>query len=404
MSDKPKIYSYKTIERVVTRLRDDLNNTDFVLLYAYNGTGKTRLSMAFKDKGKKKSRRPATVNDHVMQPLVIEEIQGDTLYFNAYTEDLFYWDNDLNADTERVLRINSASKFFAGLRDLALEEKIFAYLERYANFDFRIDYEEWTVTFSRGDATNIKVSRGEENIFIWCIYLAICELAIDGDETGPYHWVKYLYIDDPISSLDDNNAIAVASDLAQLLKRGKDKLKIVISSHHGLFFNVMCNELKKLSHKKYFFHSEKTLGKYTLRATDDTPFLHHVAMLSELQQAVTLDTAIAPKLYTHHFNMLRSILERTATFFGYDDFSACIHGVEDEVLYGRALNLLSHGKYSAYEPRIMGDDTKDLFKNILSAFLAKYEFALPELLAEKPQPPAAQPEIPVELPESVDHA
>ncbi|CAI1784837.1 AAA family ATPase [Serratia marcescens] len=397
MSEKIKIYSYGTITRVVTRLRDDLNSTDFVLIYAYNGTGKTRLSMAFKDKGKNRRRRRATVNNSV-------EAKGDTLYFNAYTEDLFHWDNDLNGDTARVLRINSESKFFNGFRELALEPKIFAYLERYANFDFDIDYIQWTITFSRGDATNIKVSRGEENIFIWCIYLAICELAIDGDETGPYNWVKYLYIDDPISSLDDNNAIAVASDLAQLIKRGKDKLKIVISSHHGLFFNVMCNELKKLSHKKYFFHSEKTSGKYTLRATDDTPFLHHVAMLSELQQAAILDTPAAPKLYTYHFNMLRSILERTATFFGYDDFSACIHGVKDEVLYGRALNLLSHGKHSAYEPRAMGDDTKDLFKNILSAFLAKYEFALPELLTEKPQKPATQPEIPVELIDPVDQA
>ncbi|EAA8408435.1 AAA family ATPase [Salmonella enterica] len=399
MSDKPKIYSYKTMDRIVTRLRDDLKNTDFVLIYAYNGTGKTRLSMAFKDKGKKKTHRPFTVNDHVGQPLTIEEVQADTLYFNAYTEDLFYWDNDLDGDTERVLRINSESKFFAGLRELALEDKIFGYLERYASFNFRIDYEQWTVTFYRDDTTHIKVSRGEENIFIWCIYLAICELAIDGDEAGPYSWVKYLYIDDPISSLDDNNAIAVASDLANLLRRGRGKLKTVISSHHGLFFNVMCNELKKTKPKTYFFYCEKSAGTYSLRGTDDTPFFHHVAMLSELQQAVASN-----KIYTHHFNMLRSILEKTSTFFGYSDFSDCIHGVEDEVLYSRALNLLSHGKHSTYEPREMVDDNRTLFKNILSAFLAKYQFALPELLAEKPLPPTAQPEIPVELIEPVDQA
>ncbi|HCB9329487.1 TPA: AAA family ATPase [Klebsiella variicola] len=387
------------MDRIVTRLRDDLKNTDFVLIYAYNGTGKTRLSMAFKDKGKKKTHRPFTVNDHVGQPLTIEEVQADTLYFNAYTEDLFYWDNDLDGDTERVLRINSESKFFAGLRELALEDKIFGYLERYASFNFRIDYEQWTVTFYRDDTTHIKVSRGEENIFIWCIYLAICELAIDGDEAGPYSWVKYLYIDDPISSLDDNNAIAVASDLANLLRRGRGKLKTVISSYHGLFFNVMCNELKKTKPKTYFFYCEKSAGTYSLRGTDDTPFFHHVAMLSELQQAVASN-----KIYTHHFNMLRSILEKTSTFFGYSDFSDCIHGVEDEVLYSRALNLLSHGKHSTYEPREMVDDNRTLFKNILSAFLAKYQFALPELLAEKPLPPTAQPEIPVELIEPVDQA
>lgn len=357
MSNKPRIYTYRSIRNLVTRLRDDLNNQDFILLYAYNGTGKTRLSMEFKEAGKRK-----------------RGIVRDTLYFNAYTEDLFHWDNDLSNDTERILQINSDSNFFNGFKELALEEKIFSYLERYAEFDFRIDYENWTISFSKGDSNHIKVSRGEENIFIWCIFLAICELTLDGAEA--YDWVKYFYIDDPISSLDDNNAIAVASDLAQLLKRGNGRVKTVISSHHSLFFNVMCNELKKHKTKTYFLHRGNGSGTYTLRAADDTPFFHHVAMLAELQKA-----SESGKLYTHHFNMLRSILEKTATFFGFNDFSACIHGVDDEVLFARALNLLSHGKYSAYEPKEMGKDNKQLFQDILSAFLNRYKFDLPEMIA-----------------------
>ena len=36
---------------------------------------------------------------------------------------------------------------------------------------------------------------------------------LDGAEA--YKWVKYIYIDDPISSLDEHNAIAVANHLAQ---------------------------------------------------------------------------------------------------------------------------------------------------------------------------------------------
>ena len=147
MSGKPKIQQYKTLRKLAERLRDDLSSQDFVLLFAYNGTGKTRLSIEFKNKGKKGDQR-------------------DTLYFNAFTEDLFSLDNDLEHDTARKLRINSSSKFFDGFRELALEEKIFAFLERYAEFNFFIDYEQWTVTFSKGPETNIKVSRGEENIFI----------------------------------------------------------------------------------------------------------------------------------------------------------------------------------------------------------------------------------------------
>ena len=39
MSDTPnKIWEYPTLQKLVTRLRDDLNNKDAVLLFAYNGT------------------------------------------------------------------------------------------------------------------------------------------------------------------------------------------------------------------------------------------------------------------------------------------------------------------------------------------------------------------------------
>lgn len=361
-----KIIKFQSLNRLAQRFRDDLNSKDFVLFFAYNGTGKTRLSMEFKEQGKRKSPR-------------------DTLYFNAYTEDLFHWDNDLDNDAQRVLTINSESRFFDGFKELTLEPKIFTYLERYANFDFKIDYENWTISFSRGDNDHIKVSRGEENIFIWCIFLAICELAIDG--SSAYDWVKYIYIDDPISSLDDNNAIAVASDLSKLLKKGiardrkdEDKIKTVLSSHHSLFFNVICNEFKKTPHKQYFLHRSDGAGVYSLRATEDTPYFHHVSLLSELQHASESD-----QIYTHHFNALRSILEKTATFFGFQDFSACLHGLDDEALYSRALNLLSHGKYSVYNPVEMGDDNKNLFKDILSAFLERYQFDLPEILTDPNQ-------------------
>jgi hypothetical protein len=394
MSDKPKIHRFANMKKLVNRLRDDLTsgNQDFVLLYAYNGTGKTRLSMEFKEAGKRKNGK-----------------KPDTLYFNAFTEDLFSWDNDLENDSERRFHLNSDSKFLKGLKELALEERIGDYLSRYADFFFDIDYEKWTISFRKGDATHIKVSRGEENIFIWCLFMAICERMIDGAEA--YQWVKYLYIDDPISSLDDNNTISVASDMAKLLRKAKgrvrkeivpgsespgvaaaertfaDPVRAIISSHHGLFFNVVCNELEKEAHKKYFLHRPELGSAYTLRTTDDVPFFHHVAMLAEIQKA-----SESGKLFTYHFNMLRSILEKTATFFGHDDFSACIEGVEDEVLFSRALNLLSHGKYAIYQPVEMVDDTKQLFRKILDAFLDKYQFALPDIL-EKPSsaPPATNP-------------
>ena len=368
-----KKYTYKTLNGLVTRFRNELDDANFILLFAHNGVGKTRASMEFKDKGKR-------INNGI----------GDTLYFNAFTEDLFVWDNDLDGDTERHITLNSRSNFFSGFQDLAMEEKIFSYLERYATFDFRFDYENWKVVFSKNTRNpkyhpnndepkyitkhNVKISRGEENIFKWCFYLTLCELAIEDDEhTGPYNWVKFFYIDDPISSLDDNNAIAVATDLISLMKKSEGNIKTVISTHHSLFYNVLWNELRGEKTKRYFLYKNKQEG-LTLQKTDDTPYFHHVALLSELKSASDKN-----KVYSYHFNALRSILEKTASFFGKKDFRFCLKGIEDETLHNRALNLLNHGKYSIYQPVELADDNKELFKKILNDFLDKYEFEILQL-------------------------
>lgn len=167
-----------------------------------------------------------------------------------------------------------------------------------------------------------------------------------------------------------------------------DPIRVVISSHHALFFNVVYNELKTAKCKRYFLHRPSRGTDYMLRSTDDTPFFHHVAMLSELQKAAQPEGV----LYTHHFNMLRSILEKTATFFGKKDFSDCLVGVVDADMYARALNLLSHGKYSLYEPVEMLEDNKQLFRDILAAFLDKHDFDLPAL-PNQVSPAAAVPSV-----------
>lgn len=378
MDNTPKIQKYETHKKLVERLRDDFQSSDFVLLYAFNGTGKTRLSMEFKEKGKNR-----------------EQDTRDTLYFNAFTEDLFSWDNDIINDEVRVLEFNAKSNFFSGFKQQAIEERIASHLSRYSDFSFDIDYDNSVIKFKRNVIKkvweegkqvekseveyNIKISRGEENIFIWCIFLAICELSIDNADA--YKWVKYFYIDDPISSLDENNAIAVASDLAQILKKGSGRIKTVITSHHSLFFNVMCNELKLNKHVRYFLHKFNN-DSFTLQKTNDTPFFHHVASLSELKELAETE-----KLNTHHFNLLRSVLEKTSSFMGYNDFGDCIKGIEDKALFERALNLLSHGNYSVFDPTPMLDDNKDLFKRVLKAFLDKYEFQLPKILVEENKQP-----------------
>lgn len=359
--------TFADLNDLATHLREKLEEKRYILLFAYNGTGKTRLSMAFKDQGKNGENR-------------------DTLYFNAFTEDLFSWDNDLENDERRVLRLNRDSRFFGGLQELEMENRIGPLLARYSDFDFFIEYDEWEINFFRdrdeaGDPVPIKISRGEENIFVWCFFLAVAQLAIDGQEA--YDWVKYIYIDDPISSLDDNNAIAFAAHLAQRLKKSNGDIKAIISSHHALFFNVIWHELNGRGRNNplqpYFLNGSKGDGSYTLRYTNNTPFFHHVALLTQLHEAVETD-----QLYTYHFNILRSILEKTASFHGFPNFSACLKQDSDDeegILHARLINVLSHGNYSLYEPREMLEENKQYFKKILNDFMENYRFN-PELFPE----------------------
>jgi len=51
MSKQSNTWIFKSLNKIALRLRDDFNsgNKEFILLYAHNGTGKTRLSTEFKN-------------------------------------------------------------------------------------------------------------------------------------------------------------------------------------------------------------------------------------------------------------------------------------------------------------------------------------------------------------------
>lgn len=390
--------SFSELPALAAHLRKDLETQNFILLCGYNGAGKTRLSGAFKDLGKQ-------VNDDG------ETTQRDTLYFNAFTEDLFSWHNDLDSDSERYLMLHPTSTFFAGLDELEMDNRIRPLLSRYTDFDFKLNKvplkngdgeeigEQFIVRFFRsvrtaaGSSTtdNIKISRGEENLFVWCFFLAIVELAMVDDGTGPYRWVKYIYVDDPISSLDEHNAIAVASHVMQILRGSGSKLKTVISTHHTLFFNVLSNELKSERRDKkasqYFLSSGDQHGSYLLRSQkSDTPSYHHVANLIQLSEAEQNG-----RLYTHHFNMLRAILEKTAMFHGYGHFSMCLKqgdDTDDAPLHQRLLDVLSHGNHSVFEPEEMPEELKRYFGKILRKFLKDHPFN--RALFSRDAPPASR--------------
>ena len=347
---------FSHLEEVAGHFRDSIQKKT-ILLYAHNGIGKTRLSTAFKDLGKNGSG-------------------ADTLYFNAFTEDLFRWENDLEGDCERFLKLNAESKFFQGLETMEMDNRIRPNLAPFADFDFVIDTEKWEVRFfrevfdgqTRTVFENIKISRGEESIFIWSFYLAIVQLALDGNDA--YDWVKFIYIDDPISSLDENNVVTLASTLGRMIKETESTHRFVISTHHGLFFNVLCNELGKAP--KFCLSRDQDSQNYLLNGTGEDAVHGHIAELLDLKKAASEGT-----LASYHFNRLRSVMERAATFHGYTNFAVCMENSfsdHEDLVYKRLIDIFSHGNHSFFEPRQLTPDNRRHFEQILDDCLSFYPF------------------------------
>lgn len=380
--------------------------TNCALVFAYNGTGKTRLSYDFA---------------HYERD---EETPQHTLYYNAYTEDLFTWDNDLENNTEHHLLINQNSSLIQGLAGYNFSDKLRKYLQVFVDIDFDFHYDKNNeeipdyVVFSKkikhrvklngvwnemeDEVENIKISRGEERLFVWCFFRCILDQVIGGNDA--YKNIEYIYIDDPMSSLDDNNVIAFAQQLYGMIRQqlkqevdaqraGKEKfrrIKFVVSSHHALFFHTMLHGLigdKKLG--RYYLSRNKQNDRLVLKnMSDSVPFYYNVAMLSEIKKAIE-----SGKLYTFHFTVLRSVMEKIKEFFGHRDFSIILEGIkyrgetydqtafsQEELIefYSRVVNVLTH-QGSMFTPALMNDDNKELATAIFNHLIEKYQFVLPNL-------------------------
>jgi hypothetical protein len=154
-----------------------------------------------------------------------------------------------------------------------------------------------------------------------------------------------------------------------MLKDPPGQLRVVVSSHHVMFFNVLCNEMSKS--RKYFLTRERTGRGFTVQETDSTPFLYHLSSLVELHQAER-----SGAVYTHHFNMMRRVMEQTASFFGYRKWEECIMPDPNQMAaYKRVIDLMSHGDYSLYEPREMMPENKEHFGKVLRQFISNHPFS-----------------------------
>jgi wobble nucleotide-excising tRNase len=372
----------KTLTEIAQQLKDA--NKKVQLIYAFNGIGKTRLSRAFKQLIAPKSE----AEDGTGQEEPSELARDKILYYNAFTEDLFYWDNDLALDSDPKMKIQPNSFTDWVLKDQGQDGNIVAAFQRYSSLKlmplFSEDFRHVTFSLLTGDSThsgNLKISKGEESVFIWSVFFALLDQVIEvlnveeaaDRETNDFDKLEYVFIDDPVSSLDENHLIELAVDLAQLIKSNKSEVKFIITTHNPLFFNVLHNEFGGNKDKNKYRMTRFDDGTYDLiLQPNDAPFSYHLYLKSEIEQAIR-----SGQLCKYHFNFLRNILEKTSTFLGYTRWGDLLPKTTDgktNPYETRIINISSHSKHSGEEVADLTEDDKRVLSYLVNELNSVYRF------------------------------
>jgi hypothetical protein len=333
------------------------------LIYAFNAIGKTRLSVAYKDATKGKDGKHAGV------------------YYNAFSEDIFVWDND-TANSEATIRLlvteTRLNRFHGVIKESDVSKKLEPYKPKY-DFFFNqyADPEkgiEYITFYIKGDEGKpIKISRGEERIFVWCFFLALFE-AEGWADTQDQHF----FIDDPVSSLDDHNIFITAATILDLIDTHFAKRKLIITTHHIGLFSILFDWLKKGEKAGTYSKITKPLilslndDQLSLKSHEKEVFLYHLHLLQMLKEARESE------IQAFHFALLRQVLENIASFLGVGRVGYVLEqlGFKPEERVLEIVNFLSHKNVYRYESAVLVSDNRILFEEIFDALMEKYKFVL----------------------------
>ena len=374
----------KSLDEIAKQLRDSGKKVN--LIYALNGSGKTLLSKAFKN-------LIAPKENHGNEE---ELTRRKVLYFNAFTEDLFYWDNDLLNDTEPKLKIQPNSFIRWLIKDQGDEGKVIGKFHHYCDEKlmpkFDIENNQITFSFARGDDTpeeNIKLSKGEESNFIWSIFHTLIEQVVaelnisepSERTTNEFDELKYIFIDDPVSSLDENHLIQLAVDLSELAKDSPDTIKFIITTHNPLFYNVLYNELGAKS--GYILRKDENKNENERFDLDEKKggsnksFSYHLFLRNLLEEVESKD------IKKYHFMLLRNLYEKTANFLGYSGWSNLLPNDDArQSYYTRIINFTSHSTLSNEIIAEPTDAEKNIVKYLLEHLINNYGFYIEKNIKE----------------------
>lgn len=349
----------------ITEIAEEIKESKqpIVLIYAFNSTGKTKLSVAYKN---------LTKND---------DGTHSGVYYNAYSEDLFRWYNDEENQNENMrLEIlkSSLNPYFSSIIEnpKLLDEKLAYYLPKYTyEFDKNDDPEIGidAIRFSREEESNIKISRGEERIFIWCFFLALFDADTWTDEQD-----SHFFIDDPVSSLDEHNIFLTADSIIRIIDEkitAKSEKRFILTTHHIGLFSILAERLRNSTHKNNLKRTILSIhnNELTLKNYNKDVFLYHLYLLQVLNESISEN-----KILAYHFIMLRQLLEIISSFLGTGGIKKTLKeiGFKDNLeMVSNQVNSLSH---KDARPQIIDLNPKDeeLLIDIYTKIQDKYKFII----------------------------
>jgi wobble nucleotide-excising tRNase len=332
--------------KTLVEIAEELSSSEkkVQLIYAFNGVGKTRLSRVFKE---------------MVAPRQVDIDQEETvvkfIYYNAFTEDLFYWDNDLDGDVNRKLNIRPNGFTYWVLEDEGQANNIITLFQRYTSERltprFNETYDEISFSIEGGNeerTENIKISRGEESCLIWCVFYSLLKEIVEvlstseaeNRSTHQFDNLEYVFIDDPVSSLDENHLIELAVNVAELIKASPKDLKFIVTTHNPLFYNVIYNELNSKVGYMLDKNEDGTFELKEKKGDSNKSFSYHLFLKQTIEEAIEADN-----IQKYHFTLLRNLYEKTANFLDYPRWSDLLPD-DKQTYYNRIIQFTSHSTLS----------------------------------------------------------
>lgn len=325
------------------------SNKKASLIYAYNTTWKTRLSRGLTE----------CINWY--------EENKKAISYNDILEDIFYWEDD-------ILKYRTHHWIIQFIKDNWLENDISRNFQKLLNTWPKLDAEfNWgnseiyfnIVWWDDQSQNNIKISKWEHSIFIWILFYTVLEAiknTLSEKQKGDYSFddLRYIIIDDPVSSIDDTKIIDLAVKLAELIGYFNNfSINFIITTHHTLFFNVLYNNIKnnRNNTQRYILKRDKyNYDFFTIKK----PFCYHLYIKKILEDAIK-----HKNIERYHFNLLRNILEKTVNFMWYRNIEECLKKcqLKEELIssFKQKLNSYSHAWSYDLEYKEINEDEKEIF-------------------------------------------